>query len=398
MADEKQTIVDLRRAIAHQTGMTEAMVARFLSALIPEIISGIQTDRLVRISGLGAFRLVTTEPRKSVNVSTGESIIIEGYNKITFSPDNDLRDRVNQPFAHLQPIVVDADGHPIVEQPARTNPLDKLDAEANAIKDLLADINGLEPIPAEEPKPVVEEPVALPVEPVSEEPVLEEPVQPEPVPVVEEHHFRPWRVALCTILFFALALVGGYFYLENRIEEWAKTLNGGETTEQVWERQYQERIQAESATAAQPVEAPVDEAIVEKATAEEATMTETIAEPTAPAAKPATPSVPATKPATSAPAVKQTPVVAGERTYTEFIATEEIQPGSRLARIAQRHYGHRELWVYIYEANQDFIKDPSNVPVGRTIRIPKLPAELSDLSRPEAKSLADELQKKYLAR
>ena len=77
--------------------------------------------------------------------------------------------------------------------------------------------------------------------------------------------------------------------------------------------------------------------------------------------------------------------------------TEIVKPGSRLAQIARRHYGETEFWVFIYEANRDKIKDPSNLPAGLEIEIPDLSERLKNMTETqalnEAKRLKEEIMK-----
>jgi hypothetical protein len=77
--------------------------------------------------------------------------------------------------------------------------------------------------------------------------------------------------------------------------------------------------------------------------------------------------------------------------------TEVVKPGSRLAQIARRHYGEPEYWVFIYEANRDKIKDPSDLPVGVELVIPDLSERLKNMTETqalnEAKRLKEEIMK-----
>ncbi|MCQ2325750.1 MAG: HU family DNA-binding protein, partial [Paludibacteraceae bacterium] len=83
----KLTWIELRKAIANHVGSSEKETAAFLNALITQIQNGLKEDRQVRITGLGIFRLQEVSPRKSVDVTTGEAIVIPGYNKIIFLPE-----------------------------------------------------------------------------------------------------------------------------------------------------------------------------------------------------------------------------------------------------------------------------------------------------------------------
>jgi len=81
-----------------------------------------------------------------VNVQTGEEIILDGYHKVTFTPDSNLKDVVNEPFAHLEPIELDAKNEPVKEsvpQDEAFDPLRIFNEQASEIKDILSEINAL---------------------------------------------------------------------------------------------------------------------------------------------------------------------------------------------------------------------------------------------------------------
>ena len=76
--------------------------------------------------------------------------------------------------------------------------------------------------------------------------------------------------------------------------------------------------------------------------------------------------------------------------YEELLLTEEITEGSRLAWISRKYYGHPDYWPYLYDANRDRIDDPSNVPVGTQIRVPKLTKAQRDMTSSEYLRLKEE--------
>jgi nucleoid-associated protein YgaU len=84
------------------------------------------------------------------------------------------------------------------------------------------------------------------------------------------------------------------------------------------------------------------------------------------------------------------------RSYHDFIATEEVIPGSRLTRIAERHYGVKEFWVYIYEANRDILESPAKIEPGMLLKIPRLNPVLADKDNPRCIEYALKLQEEYL--
>lgn len=86
------------------------------------------------------------------------------------------------------------------------------------------------------------------------------------------------------------------------------------------------------------------------------------------------------------------------RVYNEYIATVVLTEGNRLARLAKKYYGDARFWVYIYEANKSDIQNPSDIPTGTSIRIPKLDSRLINASDPRCMKRVKELENIYLGR
>ena len=85
------------------------------------------------------------------------------------------------------------------------------------------------------------------------------------------------------------------------------------------------------------------------------------------------------------------------REYVNFIGIEKVGKDSRLAWIAYKYYAQKDLWVFIYEANRDIIKDPTHIRPGQYVRIPELSEEYRNLYNPELKQLVDSLAVEYLS-
>jgi len=79
-----------------------------------------------------------------------------------------------------------------------------------------------------------------------------------------------------------------------------------------------------------------------------------------------------------------------------YLATVRLQSGDRLTYLAKKYYGHKDFWVYIYEANKAVIKKPDILPIGTTIKIPKLDASLIDANNPACLKKAREMHDEYL--
>lgn len=352
---EKITWTELRKAIAERINADEKEVATFMSALIPAITKALREDRQVRITNLGTFKLQSVAPRRSVNVATGEAFTLPGYEKLVFAPESSIKELLGNPKA--SPIEDD------------NTPLQKLGAQADEIVDILGDLGqGPKASPTE---PVVEEPKVEEPQPIVEEPKPVEPVVEEPKPIVEEPIIltstkeekkekkgRTWLVVGITVLIFALLLAAAFLFVGNRFISWVENLHNKATqTEQV--------EQVDPNQVAEPTETT------------EQNNTPEVVEPAQP-----------TQTKSNLPYPYE---------WKEFIGSERLSEGSRLALLARKYYNETDMWVFIYEANRNIIQHPSDIPVGTKIRLPKIPRELRDLSNPETRKLVDELIVKYKA-
>lgn len=94
--------------------------------------------------------------------------------------------------------------------------------------------------------------------------------------------------------------------------------------------------------------------------------------------------------------IEQTDIFNTPRVYTRFLDTIQMPKDSRLTLISLKYYGHRDFWVYIYEANQSRIPNPNVIVPGTTLYIPKVNGELIDSSNPQAIKYARELHDKFV--
>lgn len=391
MAD-KLSWSELRRALAQRANISEKDANAFLTAFNAQLLEALKTEKQVKINGLGTFKLQAVAPRKSVDVTTGNEITIEGYNKVSFVPEAGVKELIEKVEAG--------------EAVEALDPIQKLGAQADEIVDILGDLGELpkeekaeEPVeeaaPVEEPKaeePVVEEPVeeVAPVEeskeeepvaekPKEEEPVIaevpaeepkeEEPVAEEPKEEEQQEEVEPLivsekpakkknyflRALLISFIILLILCVVGYFFLRKQVCEWFDILK-----EKVEKIELFNKCSAPSDEV--EVAAAEDELVLE--VPEEAA--EQVAESEAPKAE------------------------VQKAKYEELLLTEEITEGSRLAWISRKYYGHPDYWPYLYDANRDRIDDPSNVPVGTQIRVPKLTKVQRDMTSSEYLRLKEE--------
>lgn len=214
----KISLSDLAQRLAEKSGISLQDAELFIRKMFDVANEGLQSDKLVKMKWLGTFKVMAVKDRESVDVNTGERILIEGRDKISFTPDNILKEIVNKPFAQFETVVVndgvdfdeidrkfenaEEDGpvsdstlecvpdsenssvESFVEQdsPATSGVIDFLDEENDApvsdemivIGERLSQENVAEP---EEKKPEGSEPVAT--EPAVFKPAVSEPVESE---------------------------------------------------------------------------------------------------------------------------------------------------------------------------------------------------------------------------
>ena len=177
-------MAELADMLAQKAGISKREAQQFLTDFVETIQDGVNNDKLVKIKGLGTFKVIDVDARESVNVNTGERVTIDSHQKLTFTPDAAMKELVNKPFSQFETVVlndgVEFDDEPEVEEPAIAEETPE---------------PVVEPTPEPEPEPVVvpepePEPVVVP-EPEPEPVVVPEPEpeptivpEPEPEPVV----------------------------------------------------------------------------------------------------------------------------------------------------------------------------------------------------------------------
>ena len=167
----KVSITELASKLMEKHGLKRTEAELFIRQFVGVINDGLKNDKSVKVKGLGTFKVQAVSARKSVDVNTGEAIVIEGRDKISFTAEAVMRDLVNAPFAQFETVIVN-DGVDFSEIDA------KHEADNTEAK---------EPTPTVEPTPVAEpEPAVVEAAPAAEpEPTVEPAPAAEPEPTVE---------------------------------------------------------------------------------------------------------------------------------------------------------------------------------------------------------------------
>ena len=374
MANDKVTWSELRKLVAQNSNITEQESGDFLNALLDAITAGLKEDKQVKIKGIGTFSLKSVAPRKSINIATGESFIIEGYNKLTFNAEATLKENVEKRI----------DSPKTAETVAEVlqDPIKKLGEQADEIVDILADLGqspiSIEPTKLEEntskkkkkAQPILEKKEEKAIseagEELVEDVVIDEPSHTEhqlesipptstPPSTINTSAYLKW-IGWIFLILLLCAFIGAGCYNRDSIVQWWQCV-------QDCQQSAEESVILTEDFVAEPKET-IDEIFVE----------ETIEN---------TPK-------------KIVPLAEQPRIYSEFIDTEVVTYGSRLTWIAYKYYGEKDLWVFIYEANRKQIENPNYLRMKQKIRIPKLDEKLKELSNPEVRKLVDDLAKEYL--
>ena len=103
---EKLSIQEIAAVLVEKNGLRKKDAELFAQSMFDLIKECLASDRVVKVKGLGTFKVVDIEARESVNVNTGERVLIEGHDKITFTPDNTMKELVNKPFSQFETVVL----------------------------------------------------------------------------------------------------------------------------------------------------------------------------------------------------------------------------------------------------------------------------------------------------
>ena len=370
--NNRLTIQDLAGLLAEYTGKDKQSSEQFLREFIDIISEGVFTDKLVKVKGLGTFKIIPVEKRESIHVNTGERFLIPAHYKFSFLPDKDLREQVNKPFSffettELQEDVdftdLDVDSGGLEDKEIETESVEEVIPEEKTIQNPVE-----EPIPVSQPEPksVLAQSEESVVESV---PVLKQKVQLdssesnstelpqekknetvyEPIQKKSVRPKRSYKKAMIVLAIISsiLLLFNAYLYFK------CDFITEGNIVEPCVEKELVSNVDSQKDSVISIVE--VDTIV--KVDSVESLQNEIIQEKE-------------NKPIEKRP---------------EVIAEVKIEPGSRLTVIALKYYGHKLFWVYIYEYNKAIIADPNNIPIGTIIKVPA--PEIYNINRKDRATL-----------
>ena len=318
--NNRLNIQDVAELLAERTGRNREEAERFLRLFVEVITEGVLQDQVVKVKGVGTFKLIAVDARESVHVHTGERFMIPAHYKFSYTPDKELREAVNRPFSAFETteILNPAVGEGLEEE-VTSFPAEPTKGEmTESVEELLPDRE-----------------ISLPQPGVKQEASTDRPVEPmvagQP-DVQSKAHETGERSSWSWLSYGAVALLlvvvacAFYFLGQNRAYKMLERAQSVEVVqEQSAAKEFLEKEPEDSLLIAAQEELQVEtEAMVEK------------------------PSEP--------------------EEWTEKKVV--IRRGDRLTNIALEHYGHKLFWVYIYQHNQVRITDPNNVPIGTELTLP----------------------------
>jgi len=382
----KLTIQDIANVLSDRKGLSKNDASNFVNEMFDVIQQALERDMVVKVKGFGTFKIIDVDPRESVNVNTGERVLIEGHNKITFTPDQLLKEIVNKPFSQFETVVLNegvdfaegatSEAYVTPEVKAASTPLvDFVDEDPSFEKPIPLGENKASDAPASEAEPmpveasvsdVESEPVSssasiaaeAPVSEAVETPANEEPVEDsEEEPAYEDEEegsgSRKWLMAAVALLLGLGAgyLLGNYFPMKGE-----QLVEAPEPPVEMPNLVVEDTLVVDSTKAAVPVpeaEQP-EEPIVEKP-----------AEEPKPEVKPEV----IEKAETDKYAAMDARVRTGAYRIVGTEKVVKVKEGDNLRRIAQRILGpDMECYIEVYNG----LNAASPLKIGQEIKIPKL--------------------------
>ena len=177
----KLTLNNIAKVLVEKNGLEPKEAMMFTTAMFDLIHDRLNEEGIVKVKGLGTFKMIRVEARESINVRTGERVLIDSHAKITFTPDAVMKELVNKPFSQFETVVLNDDVEFTDMKSEETTDETNNSEQSESLVDVVSEGGTPEPAPEPAPEPVVEV-APEPAPEVAPEPVAEP--TPEPAPVV----------------------------------------------------------------------------------------------------------------------------------------------------------------------------------------------------------------------
>ena len=225
----KLTLNNIAKVLVEKNGLEPKEAMMFTTAMFDLIHDRLNEEGIVKVKGLGTFKMIRVEARESINVRTGERVLIDSHAKITFTPDAVMKELVNKPFSQFETVVLNDDVEFTDMKSEETTDETNNSEQSESLVDVVSEGETPEPAPEPAPEPVAE--VAPEPTPV----VAPEPTREVPEPTVpsadeeseentsavqtcyeedeeESHWHRNIGWAFLVLVLMAASAVGGYLY------------------------------------------------------------------------------------------------------------------------------------------------------------------------------------------
>lgn len=344
---EKITIQNLIDVLCVKHSMDKKDAELFVKGIFDLVEESLATEKYVKIKGLGTFKLIEVDSRESINVNTGERIEIHGHTKISFTPENSLKEQINKPFSHFETVVLgdnyeevsfDEESANNIEEPVSEVAIDS-ELQEKQFEEIAEDLKETSSAIIEiVPESVTEEKVE--VEVYKEEIKKEERNENSTETSGLEKTGKKKTGKLVYILILLIILIIGGLY-------WLFGVNKSNNI-----------VQTETATATEIIAASEHDSV--KIVDENTTINKSQIQ----------------KDTAIISVMKEEKVAALADTMEYRIVgtktTHILQKGETIIRVSLKYYGTKNYWPYIAKHNEEIIKDANNVPVGTKLLIPEL--------------------------
>lgn len=333
--DEKLYIQDIVDSLAEKQNIQKTEAEAFVKTAFEIIKDALVTDKIVKIKGLGTFKLTEVNSRESVNVNTGERIRIESHTKISFVPDMQMRDLINKPFSHFETVVLNEG-------------VDFEDMSVAVGGDEVKENSEEHPeFPREEQEEVPSEIPSISIEPKENTKPLPNPIIAKDKEKVKSNHHSALFYGLSIAFVTILVVCGVIFFV------YYKEFLNNDAIDTVAIEQIS-TIQKETESSENNASSPTDTVLaIPKIQSEDIDTTKTIITGVR----------------------KGYNTVIADSTSYEIIGTMsvyKIGAGETLTMVSKRFYETKDLWPYIVMHNREVIKKPNRVLSGTVVRIPAL--------------------------
>ena len=126
----KVSVNEIAAKLIERKDLSKKQATAFVNDMFDIIQSGLEKDKAVKVKGFGTFKIISVDDRESINVNTGERVLIEGHSKITFTPDSVIKELVNKPFSQFETVVMKASVNEIASKLIERKGLSKKQAAA----------------------------------------------------------------------------------------------------------------------------------------------------------------------------------------------------------------------------------------------------------------------------